>query len=254
MEQTVHFGYGYKFQSKLIAALLSDQKFLLKTLDILKVEYFDNQSFKWIYGVIRDYYLKYRTPVSIDVINLQSKNVQNMTLRQSIIAGIKEVLAELQATDLQYIKDTSIKFLKFQTLKSTIIQCVDILPSQNYEQIRNKINNAINAGTDTDLGKQFFEGFQARYTQTNRKIIPTPWPVMNQLMNGGLGRGQLGIVAAPPGAGKCIDGEMQIDIQYQTITIYGLTFYPWQTYSIYGCNLTIKQIKTLFNNKNREMC
>ena len=239
MEQTVHFGYGYKFQSKLIAGLLKDQKFLLKVIDILKPEYFDNQSFKWIYNLIREYYLKYRTMISIDVIQLQAKIIQNITLMQSIMAGLKQILMELDALDLQYIKDTSIKFLKFQTLKGAIVQCVDLLPSQNYQQIRDKINNAINAGTDVDLGKQFFEGFQDRYTQRNRKVVASPWPVINQLMNGGLGRGQLGVIAAPPGVGKCIDGEMNIDIQYEVLQIDGFTYYPWQKYQI-GSGIVVK--------------
>jgi len=45
-------------------------------------------------------------------------------------------------------------------------------------------------------------GFEERMTNQARDIVPTKWDSINDLMEGGLGKGELGVIVAPAGIGK----------------------------------------------------
>ena len=58
------------------------------------------------------------------------------------------------------------------------------------------------AGAERDVGHDYLEDFEERYSETARVTSPTPWDLINELMQGGLGAGELGVIVAPAGIGK----------------------------------------------------
>ena len=48
--------FGTSFQSKIIASLLSDKKFIQTISDILNPSMFDSDSNKWLVKMIKDYF------------------------------------------------------------------------------------------------------------------------------------------------------------------------------------------------------
>jgi replicative DNA helicase len=58
------------------------------------------------------------------------------------------------------------------------------------------------AGADTNIGLDYKENISARYAEASRHTITTGWDVVDDLMDGGLARGELGVVMAPAGIGK----------------------------------------------------
>ena len=43
---------------------------------------------------------------------------------------------------------------------------------------------------------------EERYTEAVRNVLPTPWDVVNDITDGGIGKGELGVMVANAGAGK----------------------------------------------------
>ena len=58
------------------------------------------------------------------------------------------------------------------------------------------------AGSDRDLGHVYIEGIEERLTKSTRDTIATGWDPIDEVMDGGLGKGELGVVVAPAGIGK----------------------------------------------------
>ena len=59
------------------------------------------------------------------------------------------------------------------------------------------------AGVERNLGHDYLQDIEERYSEESARITsPTPWDIMNELMQGGLGAGELGVVVAPAGIGK----------------------------------------------------
>ena len=89
-----------------------------------------------------------------------------------------------------------------QNLKNVIVQSIDLLKSGNYDKIKELVDKAMKVGVDADLGMDYLTDFEERYDETARNTIATDWECINELMNGGLGPGELGVVVAPSGVGK----------------------------------------------------
>ena len=64
------------------------------------------------------------------------------------------------------------------------------------------VENALKAGQDKNIGHEYNLDIETRYKEDNRKVIPTPWEQVNELLQGGLGSGDFGLIFGNPGGGK----------------------------------------------------
>ena len=195
--------YGYNFQIKLLVGFLTDSTFIEQIHDILDDRYFESDSIRWITRQCKEYFLEYRMPITMDVFKVKMKEVENDILKTTVKSDLKEVYKNLEATDLEYVKDQSVNFFRNQALKNAIVQSVEILESSgDFDEIKKLIDEASRAGIKRDLGHEYFDMIEARYEQMSRDTIETPWAVINDLTQGGLGAGELGVVTSPAGGGK----------------------------------------------------
>lgn len=193
--------YGNSFQTQVISALLTHKEFLININDILTPEYFDSTSNQWIVGEILRYYNKYHCNISMNILRVELKKIDNEVLQ----VAIKEQLREAYRTseeDLKYVEEEFSNFCKNQQLKKALLTSVDFLNDGDYDSIRTMIDNALRAGQDKNLGHEYEKDIEYRYREDNRRPIPTPWPELNTLLQGGIGEGDLGLFFGGPGSGK----------------------------------------------------
>ena len=193
--------YGAHFQVKTIGALLTRKEFVQNIYDILSDEHFPNPAHKWIINEILRYWNKYHTVISMDTLKVEVKKIDNDVLKTSIVEQIKEAYRHSD-DELQYVEEEFTAFCKNQQLKTALLNSVDLLNSGDYDNIRHLIDNALKAGQDRNIGHEYNKDIETRYREDYRPTIPTPWPMLNQLTQGGFGAGDLGIVFGNPGGGK----------------------------------------------------
>jgi replicative DNA helicase len=193
--------YGTGFQIKVISALLTRKEFLVNIHDLLTDEYFSNQGHKWIIKQILDYYYKYHTTPSMEVLKVELKKLTNEVLQVSIKEQLKEAYTSSD-DDLEYVENEFANFCRNQQLKRALLNSVDLLNAGDYDSIRLLVNNALKAGQDKNLGHEYNKDTESRYREDNRSFVPTPWEHLNVLLQGGLGGGDLGIIFGNPGGGK----------------------------------------------------
>ena len=195
--------YGFNFQVKFIVCLITDKLFLEQIYDILDEKYLGNDAFKWLVKEIKEHYSKYKKVMTMDVFKVQVGAVDNDLLKQNILDTLREVVKHLESEELDYIKDKALDFHKTQVLKDAILRSAQILEVDgDVEQIKVIVDDAMKAGAERDVGHDYLEDFEERYSETARVTSPTPWDLINELMQGGLGAGELGVVVAPAGIGK----------------------------------------------------
>jgi hypothetical protein len=195
--------FGYSFQVKFIVCLITDKLFLEQIVDILDEKYINNDGFKWIVKEIREYYNEYKTTFTMEVFKIKIKEIESDLLQVNVKDSLKEIFKSMEADDLEYIKDKSLDFHKTQVLKDAVIQSAQILEVDgNTDEIKALIDSAMQAGVERNLGHDYLVDIEERYSETARITSPTPWDIMNELMQGGLGAGELGVVVAPAGIGK----------------------------------------------------
>ena len=193
--------YGHAFQVKIIALLLSEKKFLDNVFDILTSDYFETAAHKWTIDCIIEYYKKYHTFPTPEVMVAETKKQQSETLRISIIENLDEAYSYTK-DDMEYISEEFLHFCKNQTLKNAFFKGVELLNNNDIDGIRKIMNDALNAGVQADVGHDYAKDVETRYREENKKKFPFPWPTFNKATDGGLEGGNLMIVFAPPGIGK----------------------------------------------------
>lgn len=193
--------YGTGFQIKVLSSLLTHKEFLVNIHDVLSEEYFDNSSHKWIISKILEYYAKYHTTPSMEVIKTEVKKIDNEVLQLAIKEQLKEAY-KASEDDLMYVEEEFSNFCKNQQLKKALMTSVDLLKAGDYDSIRHLVDNALKAGGDKNIGLEYNKDVETRYREESRIIVPTPWDTFNNLLQGGLGNGDFGLIFGNPGGGK----------------------------------------------------
>ena len=194
--------YGYGFQVKVIAALFTDRIFLQQIADIIQAEYFESDANSWLLEVVLEHFKQYKSPPSKDVLKVKITEIENDILKTAVLEQLKEVFRYMESDDLSFVKDEILKFCKNQEIKRAIMDSVSLLKMGNYDEIKSKMDSAMKAGADTDIGLDYINNVAARYNEAARHTITTGWDVIDDLMDGGLAPGELGVVMAPAGIGK----------------------------------------------------
>ena len=194
--------YGFGFQVKVIAALFTDRIFLQQIADIIQPDYFESDTNSWLLEVILDHFREYKTPPSKDVLKVKVTEIENDILKTAVLEQLKDVFRYMESDDLSFVKDEILKFCKNQEIKRAIMDSVTLLKMGNYDEIKSKMDSAMKAGADTNIGLDYINDVASRYNEAARHTITTGWDVIDDLMDGGLAPGELGVVMAPAGIGK----------------------------------------------------
>lgn len=193
--------YGISFQIKVMSSLLKHKEFLQNIHDILDTEMFDNPAHKWIVGEILRYHYKYHTTPSIDSLQVEVRKIENEVLKVSVVEQLKEALKSSNE-DQEYVEQEFSAFCKNQQIKKAILNSVTLLEKGQYDDIKYMMDQALKAGQDKSIGHEYEKDIETRYREEERAAVPTSWPHINELLMGGLGCGDLGIIFGNPGGGK----------------------------------------------------
>ena len=187
--------YGHSFQIKAIGILITDRDFLQQISDIVSPDYFDNDASKWIIRKTLGYYNKYKTIPTMEVFKVEIDKIVNEVQGVAVKDLLKQAYKSSKSEDLSFVKNTFLDFCKNQTLKNALMKSVDLLEMGDYDDIRNLIDKALKAGVERDIGHEYITELEDRFREEARSTIETPWPLINRLLCGGLGQGDLGMIA-----------------------------------------------------------
>ena len=193
--------YGHDFQIKVLSSLLTHKEFLTNIHDIISEEYFENQAQKWAIKEVLNYYDKYHTTPSLDILKVELQKVDNEVLQISIKEQLKQAFVSSD-DDLEYVQEEFTNFCKNQQLKKALMSSVDLLKAGDFDGIRFIVDNALKAGQDKNIGHEYVKDIEERYRENSRETVPTPWDKVNNLLQGGLGNGDFGLIFGNPGGGK----------------------------------------------------
>jgi replicative DNA helicase len=193
--------YGMGFQIKVLSAILTDKKFLQNINDILSDDYFQNSAHKWIVNETLKYFYKYNTTPTLEVLKTELKKIDNEVLQVSVKEQLREAY-QSSNDDLIYVEEEFSNFCKNQQLKKALLNSVDLLKAGDYDSIRGMIDNALKAGQDKTIGHEYNKDVEARYRENHRSPVATPWSILNEALQGGLGGGDFGLIFGNPGGGK----------------------------------------------------
>jgi RecA/RadA recombinase len=174
--------------------------------EVLDLNFLELKHLRVFVGKIREYRKKYGVhPTS---------NIMHSIIRtgldsepESVKVRIREYYARVLAKgeipqSSEYIKDTALDFCKKQKLKEALIKSVDLIKSSSFDEVSKIIDGALKLGSDNSFGYEYLADFEKRFQKRARDPVTTGWKGIDDISKGGLGKGELGVVVAPTGAGK----------------------------------------------------
>jgi replicative DNA helicase len=194
--------FGTAFQSKTIRALIDDKSFLDRTHDIIETMYWESEANKWIVSEILKHYDVYKRTATLDVFKIKCGDITIDSLRAEVVDNLRTIFTQTDTNDAEFVKNEFLNFCKNQKLKNAIMQSVDFLKGGQYDSIKRIVDDALKAGTERNMGHDYLKDIELRMSETARNTINTGWEVIDDLTNGGLGPGELGVIISSAGGGK----------------------------------------------------
>ena len=200
-----NFGYlGFSFQQSLIKAIIEDKKYGETIIDVLESKFFDNSSFKFIMENTKELYKAYNKIPDYNTlaqkIMAEGGNKDSSKVHVDTLEAIKN-----NESQIEYVKDTALNFCKQQNLKRELKNVQSIIESgefEAYNKIEEIIQKALQVGISNDETTDVFHDIDGALEQDFRHPLPTGIVGIDNLLKGGLGIGELGVVLAPTGTGK----------------------------------------------------
>jgi replicative DNA helicase len=200
--------FGKAFQEKVFQGMLTDTTWSAQMIEVVNPDYFDLKYLGFLCSKYFSYYEKYKTfptlSILITIIKEDLTKSKDIILRDQIIEYLHRMRTNPDMGDLQYVKDKSLEFCKRQAFKEALEQSVELIQTEKYESVLNIMKEAISVGMPNSSGHDFFDDIEARFVEINRQVCPTGLDRIDaqDILRGGLGRGELGVIAANTGVGK----------------------------------------------------
>lgn len=195
---------GTSFQQALLRAIIEDKKYGEQIIDVIESKYFDNVSFRFISEHIKEYYKKYSKLPNYESLALkitsEMGSPENARIHLDTLEAIKE-----NTQDSALVKDEALNFCKQQNLKKELKKINSIIENgafHEYPTIEGIIQKAMQVGLPPEESMDVFHDIDSALEKDNRQAIPTGITGVDNVLKGGLGRGELGVVLAPTGTGK----------------------------------------------------
>jgi RecA/RadA recombinase len=221
IESNTFTGYlGPDFQKKLLWQVLTHAEFGEKILPNLNIVYFDDPNLKRLFIVICEYFNDNKK-----IPNLQNQSIYTAIKKyripddktdelilEGVIEGIKSWNDMVLNKNLEYdgdvIQNEGFLFIKQQEYRKLSefidakIKNGEIKQKTTVQTIEQKIKDIADIGDDNDYGIEVFDNIERALVKEFREPIPTGIKGIDEVMGGGLGRGEMGIVLAGTGVGK----------------------------------------------------
>ena len=209
MENPNYFSkYGKDFQEKIFQALLNDHDWASQMMEVMKYDYFELKYLQFLCDRFFSFYSKYRNfptmQLLVSIIKDELTAGDDIILREQVVEYLTRMKASPNLGDLKFVKDKTLDFCKKQTLQQALEESVKAIKQENYESVLNIMKDAVFKGNSSTLGHNFFEDHEARFQLIDRSTCATGIKHLDQkdVLNGGLGRGEIGVVVANTGVGK----------------------------------------------------
>lgn len=207
-EQDISFShFGKSFQEKLCKVIFEDRPFSDQIGEVIDINYFESKYLQVFAKLLYSYKEKYSKHPDKDTMEsvLRTKLSEESDIIQNRVRTFfASTVSNLgQENGYEYIKDEALTFCRRQKIKEGFISSARMLKeNDSFDKIKDKIDTAFKLGSVNDSGYHYMKDFERRFELVSRNPVSTGWKEIDDITFGGIGRGELGVVIAPTGAGK----------------------------------------------------
>jgi len=250
--------FGKSFQEKLCHIILDDRTFADQIGEVIKTEFFELKYLQLFCRLVYAYKTRYGTHPTRDIMSTVLRSAISEE-NETVQAQVRNYFSRIISSDFdldgdEYIKEKSLDFCRKQKLKEAMMRSAKLLQSSSFDEISKVINEALKLGSDNDYGYDYLKDFERRFLKKDRSPVSTGWQQVDAISAGGLGKGELGVVIAPTGAGKSmvlVHLGAQALLAGKTVVHYSFELQDSVIASRYDSCITGIPLRELFNFKEQ---
>lgn len=190
--------------------LFADEAYVRKALPFVEREYFQNESNKVVFDLMKTHIEKYNDLPTKDslLISLDEKNVS-----ENIFNECKEMVAYLhnqkdEHRNSEWQLDATEKWCQDRAIYNAVMKSITIINDDSPEkgEMPKILSEALAVSFDSNIGHDFIEDWESRFEfyQRVEEKIPFHLDMLNRVTKGGLPKKTLNVALAGTGVGKSL--------------------------------------------------
>lgn len=201
-----NLGYlGEDFQYKLVHTFMEDKEFFKDLNSIIDQNMFTDSTLKIYVGVMKEYYEREEAVPSYQMMGIVLNEKAHNDIEQRIFSETLEKIEKTSSEGVEYIRNLAEKFFKQQNIVKTANSILKIAgngDTEKYDECVELLSEALNQGTKEDFGNTVFDDIGETLSDDYRTPIPTGVGKLDEALEGGLGKGELGVIIGSSSFGK----------------------------------------------------
>ena len=201
-----NLGYlGEAFQYKLAHEFITNHTFFEDLSPIIDQNMFTDPNLKTFVGVMKNYYERGGVVPSYDMMDVELRNISHSERETETYEAIIEKIKNTPTEGVDRIRELAEKFFRQQNIVKTANEILKIAgdgDSDKYDACVGLLNDAMTKGMHNDFGEALFDHLEETLSDDYRVPIPTGIGKIDETLEGGLGKGELGVIIGPTSFGK----------------------------------------------------
>ena len=196
---------GEDFQFKLVHEFMEDRDYFKDLCVIVDQNMFTDPNLRTYVGIMKEYYDTYDVVPTYEIMGIKLNERAHSEIEKEIYNGTLEKILNTPSDGEEYIKELAIKFFKQQNMIRVAHEILKIAGNgdvSNYDRCEELLNSALNDGTRENMGSGVFDNENETLSEDYRIVIPTGIGKIDETLEGGIGKGELGVIIGPSSFGK----------------------------------------------------
>lgn len=193
-----------------LSNLVKNEEYSRKVLPLLKEEYFKDANEKRVFNMVKDYYDKYSSFPTQEILFIELNNKVG-DLNESSYKASQEIISEMEVnpnSKIEWLVDLTEKFCQKQAIDNALMEAISIKEDTSgktsVDLIPKLLQEALSVSFDTDIGHDYLEnaGDRFDYYHLKTRRIPFDIALLNETTKGGLPPKSFNVILAGIHVGK----------------------------------------------------
>lgn len=205
-----------EFLQRILGSLLADGYFLTQCANLIKPEYFREDTHRFICRSILKYYEDYKATPDKTILKVEIEEKYGHRPDKIVYIAELETICKSYYPGVEareYFLNKVTEFAKTQALRSAYNKTLDIFNKKHHPDkwtaIRDVLTEALLVDRHSDIGLDYFDTVESRYarmmaSQEERDFFPTGFENIDLALEGGISRGEAAAFAGLSGSGKSL--------------------------------------------------
>lgn len=196
---------GEKFQYRLAHEFMENHTFFEDLCSIVDQNMFTDPNLKTFVGVMKNYFEREGNVPSYEMMEIELRDISHSDKEIETYLAIIEKIKNTTSEGVDRIREKAEKFFRQQNIVKTANEILRIAgngDTDKYDACVGLLNDAMTQGLHYDFGEKPFDHINETLSDDYRIPIPTGIGKIDETLEGGLGKGELGVIIGPSGFGK----------------------------------------------------